>query len=301
LEPTVCNLCGADTPRLVYTNFGRDISRCRSCGHVYAGPERLTGWETWARYDESYFRNEYLPALGVVDDRVDLPACDARFARELSRMRPHRQIGTLLEIGSAAGLFLKSAERDGWQVTGVEIMEAGAEFARRHLGLNIISAPVEQANLTPAAYDIVAMFEVIEHLPDPAGVVGQLRNLLRPGGRLVISTPNIQSLTRAMLGGSWSVLNPGEHLHYFSEASLRRMLVDAGYDAVQFDRHYAGAGVYETMLPTHSFDLHSWRARTYSWLVGMCGRHARGLVQSLGLADGLHCMARRPAESSQPS
>jgi SAM-dependent methyltransferase len=145
------------------------------------------------------------------------------------------------------------------------------------------------------------MFEVIEHLSDPVGVLRQLRQLLRPGGWVAISTPNIHSLTHAMLGASWCVLNPSVHLHFFSEASLSRMLIAAGYDAVLFDRHGAGDDVGLTMFATHSFNPRSWRTRIYAWLVKRCGLWARGFVQSLGLADGLYCLARRPAAGSSLS
>jgi 2-polyprenyl-3-methyl-5-hydroxy-6-metoxy-1,4-benzoquinol methylase len=294
LERAFCNLCGADKPRVVYTNFGRDISRCGSCGHLYAGPARLTGWETWTQYDERFFENEYLPTMGVVDGQFDLEAFDARYSQMLDRLRPHRRLGTLLDVGCGAGFFLKSAERDGWRVSGIEVMPHGAEFARTRLGLDVVSTPIEDANLSPAAFDVIVMFDVIEHLADPVGVVGRLGSLLRPGGWLAIITPNIGSLTHAMLGGLWCVLNPSEHLHYFSEASLRRMLIARGYDSVHFDRHYAGDGVYETMLPSHNSNPASRRARFYTWLFERYGHRLRGPVQSLGLADALHCMARRP-------
>jgi 2-polyprenyl-3-methyl-5-hydroxy-6-metoxy-1,4-benzoquinol methylase len=295
LETTNCNLCGANRPRRLYRIFDRDISQCGSCGLVYAGPLRLTREETWGRYSATYFHDEYLPSYGITNGHVDLAAFDARYARTLASLRPFRQRGDLIEIGCAAGFFLKSAERDGWNVTGLELMQPAVEFARERLGLTVLQKAVEDADLPVGAFDVVAIFEVIEHLSNPVATLRQLRTLLRPGGALVLSTPNMSSLSRHMLGRHWAVLNPGEHLQYFNERTLADALGRAGFTGVQFDRHYAGLGVYETMAPRHSFDRSPLRARLYTGIVDVAGVFLRAPVQALGLADGLHCLARNPS------
>jgi len=293
MESTVCTLCGADRPHVLYQKFGLDISTCQSCGLVYAGPQRLTREETWARYSSTYFFGEYLPSLGVVDGKVDLATLDGRHKRTLTHIRPYRRSGTLLEIGSGAGLFLKAAERDGWTVTGLEVMTAGVEFARTTLGLDVREVAFEDADLPTAAYDVVALFEVIEHLSDPKDMLRRALTLLRPGGRVAISTPNISSLSHIALGRAWAILSPAEHLSYFNEKTLGALLRGAGYVNVRFDRHYAGDGRFETMLPTHSHAPESRRTKAYTLLVDRLSPWLIRQVQRLGMADGLHCLAER--------
>jgi 2-polyprenyl-3-methyl-5-hydroxy-6-metoxy-1,4-benzoquinol methylase len=294
VEHTVCNLCGADRPTRVHRNFERDISRCRSCRLVYAGPTRLTREETWTRYNPTYFADEYLPALGIVNGHVDLAAIDARYARMLAWLASHRPVGTLLEVGCGAGLFLKAAERAGWSVSGLDVMTAGVDFARTVLGLNVSPSAVEDADLQPGSYDVVALFDVIEHISNPKQLLAHLRTLLRPGGCLVLSTPNVDGISRRALGSSWAVLNPGEHLFYFSETTLSAMLKQAGYVDVSFDRHYAGAGRYETLLPTHSFAPSALRTRVYTAAVNALPSRALGFIQARGWADSLYAIAHRP-------
>lgn len=296
MESTSCNLCGAERPRLRHRKFDLNISTCETCGLVYAGPLRLSREETWTRYSPAYFHDEYLPSFGVTDGTFDLSAFDARYARTMGFIRPYRQRGTLLEVGSGAGFFLKAAERDGWSVMGLEVMSAGVEFSRTRLGLNVVPAAIEDAALPTEGYDIVAVFEVIEHLSDPKTMLGRIRALLRPGGCLAITTPNVAALSHRILGREWAVLSPAEHLYYFSETTLSAMLDQAGFVDVRFDRHYAGAGRYETMLPTHTHAPSVWRARMYANLVRRCGPFALRQIQALGLADGLHCLARRPEQ-----
>jgi 2-polyprenyl-3-methyl-5-hydroxy-6-metoxy-1,4-benzoquinol methylase len=294
VEATNCSLCGANEPRRLHRNFNLEISKCGRCGFVYAGPQRVTREENWTRQSADYFHKEYLPALGVTNGGFDLEAFDRRYARQLLFIRPYRKLGTLLEFGIGAGFFLKAAERDGWRVLGLDVMEAGVEFARTRLGLDVRLTPIEDADIPHESFDVVAMFEVIEHLSDPKGVVRRAFSLLRPGGCLIVSTPNIESLTHRALGGQWSVLNPFEHLQFFSERTLRAMLTEVGFTDAVFDRHYAGAGRYETLFATHSFTPNSVRVRTYRVLVHLLWPGALHQIQALGIADGLHCIARKP-------
>jgi SAM-dependent methyltransferase len=173
-------------------------------------------------------------------------------------------------------------------------MEAGVEFARTRLGLDVRLTPIEDAEIPDESFDVVAMFEVIEHLSNPKDVARRALALLRRGGCLIVSTPNIESLTHRALGSQWSVLNPAEHLQFFSERTLHAMLTEVGFTDVAFDRHYAGAGRYETLLPTHSFWPRSVRARSYRVLVHLLWPWALHQIQALGVADGLHCIARKP-------
>jgi SAM-dependent methyltransferase len=295
LEQTTCNLCGSDRWRLMYRKFNLDIVRCKDCGLVYAGPLRLTPEASWLRYSPDYFHNEYLPALGIFDGQFDLSLFDGRYAHLLQHVREYRSLGALFEIGCGAGFFLKAAERAGWKVAGLEVSQAAVEFARGSLGLDIQRSTVEEATLPADTFDVVAMLDTIEHLFDPAATLRATHRLLRPGGAALITTPNINSLSRVCLGEPWAVLSPAEHLYYFAEGTLSRMLQLAGFTNVRFDRHYAGQGLYETMNPPHNQAPDARRTKLYTRLVNTIGRRVLRQVQGLGLADALVCVAEKPA------
>ena len=179
MERVRCNLCGADDPSLLHRKYDLDISRCRGCGLVYAGPRRLTPEESRARYSADFFEKEYLPALGVQGHRFDLEAFDLRYRDLLARLDPLRQLGTLLEVGCGAGFFLKAAERAGWKATGLEVMEAGARFARETLGLDVRLGTLEDAGLPAGSYDAVVLLDVIEHLHDPRATLARAQKFAR--------------------------------------------------------------------------------------------------------------------------
>jgi 2-polyprenyl-3-methyl-5-hydroxy-6-metoxy-1,4-benzoquinol methylase len=294
MERVVCTLCHTDRTRPRYRKFNLEIVQCRNCGLVYAGPDRLTREETWTRYNPNYFQDEYLPALGVVNGQFNLAEFDQRYARPLAMIRPFRQYGTLLEVGCGAGFFLKAAERDGWDVQGIEVMDAGITFAQERLGLRVQRGVLEELEFPPASFDVIALFEVIEHLSTPITTLERIWHLLRPGGWLIITTPNIDALSCHMLGSAWAVLSPAEHLYYFNQNTLGQTLRRAGYGSVWFDRHYAGGGLYETMYPEHNQAPTAVRSRAYTWLVRRFGPWMIYPVQTYGHADGLWCLAQRP-------
>ena len=292
LEHVACALCGADDSRPRHHKFDFTIVQCNRCRLVYVNP-RLPKHALWTRYDERYFWDEYLPALGIGrDGRVDLD----RFAKhhhpllhlfEMYRPPP----GRLLEIGAAAGVFLKSAERAGWTVQGLEPMAAPAAFARDRLSLDVREATVEDAPFQPGSFDAIAMFETIEHVLDPPAVLRATRRLLRPGGILVLTTPNWEAVSRHALGRQWAVISPAEHLYYFSEATLTPMLKQAGFSWVHYHRDFA-PGVVETMNAAYSHAPGSVRQRLYEGSISLLGERFYREVQRRGLADQLVCIAR---------
>jgi SAM-dependent methyltransferase len=292
LEVVHCLICGASAKAPVCQKFNLDIIRCKRCGFVYANP-RLTKDDLWTRYSSAYFWDEYLPSYGVHDGQFDLRDFDIRYHAMLemvaARVPPP---GNLLEIGAGAGFFLKAAERAGWKVSGTEILEAGIDFARSRLGLEITHEAAEQLGAPDRSADVVAMFEVIEHLLDPRVVLRRVRSVLRPGGLVVLSTPNFNSLSRRALGSGWAVLSPAEHVYYFTKGSLRQLLTQAGFSDVEFIRRHGGQGLFETMNPRHTHTPEKTRTAVYRSFVERLGPALVGCVQSWGLGDTLFCFAR---------
>ncbi len=289
-----CEVCGCRvaTPRI--RKFDLWISRCLRCGFLFANP-RLPREDIWRRYSAEYFRTEYLPSQGVQHDNVDLEEVDRRYASMLRLIaREKGRPGRVLEIGAGAGLFLKAAERAGWQVAGTDISEPAVQFAAERLGLSLRLEAAEDLSFPDAAFDVAVMFDVIEHLFHPLTAVRAARRTLRPGGLLVITTPNINAFSRWVLGRQWAVLSPAEHLSYFSERTLRRLLTRAGLTAVGFVRAFDGFGLHRTMNPEYTHQPGSRRARWYRGFVARYGERWYPWIRARGLGDVLLSLARRP-------
>ena len=286
-----CALCGAlETVRL-YLKFGWGIERCRRCGLVYANP-RAPESEILRRYSRDYFWNEYLPAVGAPGGRVDPDFIDGRHAPMLQLVRSRAPRGRrLLEVGTGAGLFLKAAERAGWEVAGLELSEAAAEFARERLGLDVRQERAEAMTCAAGSFDAAVMFDVIEHLFDPRTVLEAVRRALAPGGALVVSTPNFDAFSRAALGSAWAVLSPLEHVYYFTEATLSRLLTETGFHDVRFDRAPWWLSSIEVMNYRSTHAPGAWRQRAYRALVSASFGAAAALVARRGRGDTLICSA----------
>jgi SAM-dependent methyltransferase len=292
-----CAICGGIATRTLYEKSGYAIGECTTCGLVYANP-RAPHDKILARYSHDYFWKEYLPSLGVTGPELDLARFDLRYSAVL-RMLAERVPGRrLIEAGCGAGFFLKAAERAGWRATGIELSDEASRFGIERLGLDVRQQPVEAAAIEPASFDAAAMFDVIEHLFEPRAVLEALARALTPDGTLVISTPNFDSASRFLLGVDWAVLSPLEHVYYFTESSLRRLLAATGFPEVEFVRMHVMWGPQETINFRYTHAPGGARARWSEVLVRAGGFPLARALQRAGRQDTLLCFARKPARRS---
>jgi 2-polyprenyl-3-methyl-5-hydroxy-6-metoxy-1,4-benzoquinol methylase len=137
--------------------------------------------------------------------------------------------GRLLEIGPGIGAFAYLAKEAGFEVHGVEIDDECCRFLNDVVGIQAIHvADPRLALRPPASYDVIALWHVIEHLPDPWGVIEAAAACLRPGGFVVIATPNPESLQFQLFARFWTHLDAPRHLELIPSAALIRRAKLAG-------------------------------------------------------------------------
>ena len=141
--------------------------------------------------------------------------------------------GTLLEVGCGNGLRLSQLAQDGWQVTGQDVDPSAADHALARYVITVRVGPLAELGLPSEAFDCILMNHVVEHLHDPVGVLRECHRLLKPGGRLVVVTPNIASLGVAVFGPHWRGLEPPRHIHLFSPTSLLQLASQAGFSQLE--------------------------------------------------------------------
>lgn len=143
--------------------------------------------------------------------------------------------GKILDIGASSGDFLFLAKKAGLEAHGVEINQRTAEMAQAR-GLSVFIGSLEEAPLMPKSFNAIFLGDVIEHVPDPRILLEKCKDLLLPGGSLIISTPNLDSfwargtlLLYKYFGIPWSVLTPPHHLYQFREKNLDSFLLSYGF------------------------------------------------------------------------
>lgn len=231
-EQVACNLCGGGRRRRYLRKLEMTIVKCRDCGLVYVTP-RLTEAHLFTRYGRDYFESEYLPAFGAGPGSFSLEAALSRFELFLEILKmsalPGRKV---LDIGAGGGFFVKAARHIGFEAEGVELSEDAAAYGRNILGVPVRTGTFGEIDLPKASFDAVVMLDTLEHLRDPLADLGKARSVLKPGGRLVLHTPDLRSLSRLILGRSWAVFSPLEHLYYFRRKTLAALLRRAGFRVV---------------------------------------------------------------------
>jgi SAM-dependent methyltransferase len=185
------------------------------------------------------------------------------------------------------GVFLEIAGAAGWEAVGIEPSGWGVAEARKR-NLNVIEGTLASAALPEASFDVVTMWDVVEHLTDPLSELRHTHRILRPGGLLVLHTMDIESLFARLMGQHWPWLME-MHLYYFTRRTLQAMLEAAGFEMVRVEPQgrYLRLGYLLTRVRPYS----RLAARLLGWFADRLGWREKAL--SINLGDLVTAYARK--------
>lgn len=263
-----CSMCGS-TGRLLYENmhdrlFGTagvwNIRSCTSadCGLLWLDPQPIPE-DIGVAYQEYYTHQAKDAGLGTARRIYDwlvqgyvshrYAACITGVGRiqeilgRLLYLVPGKRAvvdyksaglnvisgGRLLEVGCGSGDALAFLDALGWKTMGIEVDPTAAEVARER-GLDVRVGDIISHRFDGESFDAIVMNHVIEHLHAPLAVLTECKRVLRPGGHLVLVTPNTSSWLHRVFGRSWMPLDPPRHLYLFSSQSLTRLVSEVGFE-----------------------------------------------------------------------
>lgn len=151
--------------------------------------------------------------------------------------------GKLLDVGCGGGRFLNRMRQCGWQVEGTDFDEQAVRKVSARYGIKTHVGDLTQCALPADSFDVVTMSQTIEHLYDPQATLRESMRILKPGGLLVMTTPNALSLGAAEFGPYWRGWEAPRHLHLFSVSSLRQLTQRAGFEVTEARTYSAGSAV----------------------------------------------------------
>ncbi|MDA3896726.1 MAG: class I SAM-dependent methyltransferase [Desulfobacteraceae bacterium] len=234
------------------------LIKCKHCGlvwlHPQPSPEEIPGF--YKAY-HTHQAPDHIPRISI-ESALLIPGTLMGYrnshlgvkgrarGRRLSMVGPIREIGKrsvmwlsahpggkLLDIGCGNGVFLFNMQKHGWNVYGVETDPKAVQNARKKFNLEKIHlGTLEDAGLTDATFDAITMNHVIEHMLDPIDAIKNCFRLLKPGGVLVIATPNAESIGAMHFKSLWRGWEPPRHIHIFSPRSLSLVAEQAGFHIV---------------------------------------------------------------------
>lgn len=235
-EAVPCPVCGdATNVRAVKDAGARGrFVRCRRCALALLSPRPASTLDLYT--DPSYFgeaeTGDHAGYLAYAEDSSVMQRYFEIAAHDLAELAGR---GRLLEVGCANGSFLRAARAAGFEVQGVEPGDSAARVARA-AGLPVITGVLDDPSLVTGAWDVIVLMQTLEHLPDPAAALQRLRALLRPGGVLMMTTPNQQSWLAVLSGSRWFEYKAPEHLFLYTPRTIAALLAREGFEGIEVGR-----------------------------------------------------------------
>jgi SAM-dependent methyltransferase len=201
------------------------VVQCQECGLCFTNPRPSpasmarfyppAAYPPYRRYRKLSWPSWLAPVLRLFRDDLHYPS-------------PHGN-GRLLDFGCGAGTFLQRMKDLGWQETGIDISANTVARLRSELGLRVLAGSLPHPALEPQSFEIITMWQSLEHVHQPRQVLRAAWQLLVPGGRLLVAVPNIDSLPYRLFGPCWYGLDLPRHLTHFTPMTLALMLERTGF------------------------------------------------------------------------
>lgn len=253
LETILCPLCASANFSVVYPeNFPAELSRefltkvyrsssdqmvfeqvvkCSRCRLVYLNPRLRSDLIVG-----SYSEGEDIAFVEQDEMRIRtfssaMKSLSRKFGFPLSNQTK------VLDIGCAGGAFLRAAQSLGLSAVGIEPSKWLSEYARSTHHLDVRTGTLFDHPFDTESLDIVTLWDVIEHVPDPSAELNEVRRILKPNGLLVVNYPDFGSIASSLLGRKWPFLL-SVHLIYYTRSTIRKQLKKAGFQIIDISMHW---------------------------------------------------------------
>ena len=229
-----CLLCQGTETSTMHRKEPYRIVRCQNCGLVYTLP-RLSPEAITEMYQEDYWKSDSAKDFGYTDYLADAELYKKTFRMRSAVLRRHRPPpARVLEVGCAAGFALEVLQEQGYDVYGAEISSAMVAEAGRRIGSERIHhGPLQRGIHGDQKFDVITMWDVVEHVEDPIELLRIARSMIADDGILVLETQNVASMFARMLGVNWQHYKFEEHLYHFDPKTIQVLLARGGWSILE--------------------------------------------------------------------
>lgn len=216
-----CPLCATGNTAPAFQKNRFDYHRCRECSTLFV-ELKISDAVVHEHYGEAYYESEALKEgkrRGYPSYRAGYATLMDGFRQKLEFVRKYVSSGRLLDAGAAYGFFLKAAE-PYFECEGIDVSTFAATIARQEFNANVRVGDIENVNVPEGSFDVVVMWDIIEHTIRPVSALAEAGRILKPGGYLFVSTDDVANWLPRSLGRHWWSLAAPLHLCHFSKNGL---------------------------------------------------------------------------------
>jgi SAM-dependent methyltransferase len=241
-EYPACGSCGKKTFSVVWDNITSwehegsfRLVKCSNCGLSYYHPR-----PTRSKIGQYYPKSSYWGCdVGkAVLNSEWREKRDKLFAPLYQLILKRKNKGTILDIGAGTGVFLSKFQELGWKVDGVELSKEAVNFSKKVHRVSLKAGDFLDYHFPKESFDVVTLNNSLEHLFSPLKTLKVISKVIKKGGIVVITVPNVNSLGLRIFGKKWYALQPPRHLYHFSPETLAKMLANAGFKALGTNHWY---------------------------------------------------------------
>jgi SAM-dependent methyltransferase len=262
----ICGNLGSFKPR--YHVRSQEVLCCSHCTGCFR--PQIGSWvpESNERAQISAFSKRYVESRRSI--RAWLRVEASRIVRLRSRYAPTG--GRLLEIGCSTGELLVEFKKAGYQVRGIELSAAAAEFAQNEYELDVSSVNLDSLGIS--TFDTIVAIHTLEHIPDQVGFVNRIASVLTPGGLAIIEVPSLQSWSVRLKGNRADIFSD-EHVVFHTIASLRGLFEQYGFEIVRIRSYETLSGLFNALLG------YSGIMTAAAWLVKQIRRRSKSMAVAI--------------------
>jgi 2-polyprenyl-3-methyl-5-hydroxy-6-metoxy-1,4-benzoquinol methylase len=234
-----------DSERIFKSNFENiprvSLYKCLKCGYAFVNPQIAN----------DVIENYYFKLNSTFyDNGIDIPY-DFIYKKNKKLAQYVKEIkngGNILEVGCGMGFMLNEFDRRNWNLYGIEPSIYASGYAVKNFGLNVTHGYLKPDSFTDGFFDVIMLFDVIEHVYEPTELMQNVYRILKKEGLIVISTGNIESLNARIARGYWEYLKTWEHISLFSPKSIHVLLNNVGFSSVNVHKVSHHGGLIENII-----------------------------------------------------